>query len=110
MSMTGSPNPAAQRPRLRPPFAAGDGRVSWRELAACRTVDPEFFFPIGKTGLAIGEIQRAKSICASCPVRERCLTFALDSHQDFGIWGGLDEEERRLLHRERRARQGQAAS
>jgi WhiB family transcriptional regulator, redox-sensing transcriptional regulator len=110
MSITESPDPAAQRARLRPPFAAGDGRVSWRELAACRTVDPEFFFPIGKTGPAIPEIQRAKAICASCPVRERCLTFAIDTRQDFGIWGGLDEEERRLLHRERRARQGQTVS
>jgi len=110
MSMTGSPDPAAQRPRVRSPFAASQGRVSWRELAACRSVDPEWFFPIGKTGLAIGEIERAKAVCASCPVRERCLTFALDTRQDFGIWGGLDEEERRLLHRKRRAEHDHAVS
>jgi hypothetical protein len=41
---------------------------------------------------------------------ERCLTFALDTHQDFGIWGGRDEEERRLLHRKRRAGHAQAVS
>ena len=103
MSLTESPDPAAPRRRLRPSVAAAHGRVSWRELAACRTADPELFFPIGKTGPAIEEIQRAKAVCASCPVRERCLTFALDTHQNFGIWGGLDDEERRLLHLQRRA-------
>ena len=103
MSLTESPDPAAPRRRLRPPVAAAHGRVSWRELAACRTADPELFFPIGKTGPAIEETERAKAVCASCPVRERCLTFALDTHQNFGIWGGLDDEERRLLHLQRRA-------
>jgi len=102
VSLIESSDSAAPRPRLRGPFAASQGRVSWRELAACRTADPELFFPIGRTGPAIGEIQRAKAVCASCPVRERCLTFALDTHQDFGVWGGLDEDERRVRHRERR--------
>jgi len=105
VSLTESPDPAAPRRRLRPSVAAAHGRVSWRELAACRTADPELFFPIGKTGPAIEETERAKAVCASCPVRERCLTFALDTHQDFGIWGGLDDEERRLLHRQWRAGQ-----
>lgn len=74
----------------------------WRELAACRRHDPEFFFPIGKTGRAFAEIQRAKAICVSCPVRAECLAFALDTDQDYGIWGGCDEDERRVLHRQRR--------
>jgi WhiB family transcriptional regulator, redox-sensing transcriptional regulator len=102
VSLIESSDHAAPRSRLRGPFAAAQERVSWRELAACRTADPELFFPIGKTGPAIGEIQRAKAVCASCPVRERCLTFALDTRQDFGIWGGLDDDERRVLHRARR--------
>lgn len=110
MSLIESTDPAAPRPRFRSPFAAVPGRVSWRELAACRTADPDLFFPIGKTGPAIGEIQRAKAVCAGCPARERCLTFALDTRQDFGIWGGLDEDERRLLHRERRAGHNRAVS
>ena len=101
MSVIESPEPAAQRPRFRSPFEASPGRVTWRELAACRTADPDLFFPIGKTGPAVAEIQRAKAICASCPVRERCLTFALDTRQDFGIWGGFDDDERRLLRRQR---------
>ena len=79
-----------------------DDHASWRESAACRFFDTELFFPIGKAGRAIAEIQRAKAICATCPVRQPCLTFALDTHQGYGIWGGYDEDERRLLLRQHR--------
>ena len=83
--------------------AAGYDRASWRQSAACRhAADPELFFPIGPAGIARTEIQRAKAICASCPVRQPCLTFALATRQEFGIWGGHDENERRLLHRQQR--------
>jgi WhiB family redox-sensing transcriptional regulator len=64
-------------------------------VRACRSYDPEFFFPIGKTGRAIAEIQRAKAVCAACPVRAECLAFALETHQDYGIWGDCDDDERR---------------
>lgn len=82
--------------------AASRRPISWRESAACRNYDPELFFPIGTTGRAIAEIQRAKAVCAICPVRADCLAFALATHQDYGIWGGCDEAERRVLRRQRR--------
>ena len=79
----------------------------WQDAAACRGEDLMLFF--GPDGERQPERdireRKAKAVCASCPVRERCLTFALDTHQDFGIWGGLDDEERRLLHRQWRAGQ-----
>ena len=68
--------------------------------AACGQADPELFFPIGSAGAGAAEIQRAKAICAGCPVRHPCLTYALATSQEFGIWGGRDENERRLLHRQ----------
>jgi WhiB family redox-sensing transcriptional regulator len=77
-------------------------RACWRESAACRFLETELFFPIGKTGLAVAEIERAKAVCADCPVRQPCLTFALDTHQGYGIWGGYDEDERRVMLRQRR--------
>jgi len=97
-----SRDPASHGGDLRPVPAAGYERASWRQSAACRQADPELFFPIGPAGIAVAEIQRAKTICASCPVRRPCLTFALATRQEFGIWGGYDENERRLLHRQRR--------
>ena len=39
----------------------------------------------------------AKSICATCPVRTPCLDFALEIREPHGIWGGLNESERRAL-------------
>ena len=72
----------------------------WRESAACRYIDPELFFPLSSTGRGAADAQRAKAICARCPVRERCLAFALATGQEFGIWGGCDEAELRALHRE----------
>jgi WhiB family transcriptional regulator, redox-sensing transcriptional regulator len=70
---------------------------NWRDEAACRHVAPELFFPIGTTGAAIVEIEEAKRVCAVCPVQSQCLEFALRTRQEFGIWGGTTEEERRLL-------------
>lgn len=69
----------------------------WRDQAACRSTDPELFFPTGSTGSALAQIQEARSICRSCPARRPCLQFALETNQEAGIWGGTDEEERRKL-------------
>lgn len=44
-------------------------------------------------------INRAKRACQGCPVREACLRAALDMDDRNGVWGGLDERERRELKR-----------
>ncbi len=77
----------------------------WRDTALCRDTSPELFFPIGTTGMAIGQINAAKDICAQCSSAQQCLEFALFTNQDNGIWGGCTEDERRQL---RRARQSAA--
>jgi WhiB family redox-sensing transcriptional regulator len=69
----------------------------WRDQAACRSSDADLFFPAGNTGVAASQIEAAKAVCRSCPVRVACLQFALESNQEAGIWGGTDEEERRKL-------------
>lgn len=73
--------------------------MDWREKAACLQSDPELFFPVGNTGPALDQIDRAKGVCASCEVTEMCLEYALTTGQDCGVWGGLSEEERRALKR-----------
>ena len=65
---------------------------------------PGLFFPIGKAGRAVTEIQRAKAVCAVCPVQAECLAFALETHQAYGIWGGYDEDERRRQRRQQQRR------
>jgi WhiB family redox-sensing transcriptional regulator len=71
----------------------------WRLLAACRHMDPELFFPVSASGSSLDQITQAKAICAGCPVRRRCLAFALVTRQRHGVWGGMSEQERRLWAR-----------
>ena len=77
-------------------------RASWRESAACRDAETELFFPVSSVGPAVAETSRAKAICADCPVRQACLSYALATNQVYGIWGGYDEDERRVLRRRQR--------
>ncbi|WP_329170520.1 WhiB family transcriptional regulator [Streptomyces sp. NBC_01685] len=77
---------------------------NWRMHAACREEDPDLFFPIGSSGPALVQAEEAKAVCGICPVREQCLEWVLENGQDAGVWGGMDENERRALKR-RRARQ-----
>jgi WhiB family redox-sensing transcriptional regulator len=44
----------------------------------------------------------AKSICATCSVREPCLEYALSNREADGVWGGATEKERRRMLRQRR--------
>jgi WhiB family redox-sensing transcriptional regulator len=73
--------------------------MDWRHRALCRDEDPELFFPIGNTGPAIVQLEQAKAVCRRCPVTDECLSWALESGQDAGIWGGMGEDERRALKR-----------
>jgi WhiB family redox-sensing transcriptional regulator len=83
----------------------------WRADAACAQVDPDLFFPVGVTGPAVGQIAAAKAVCSGCPVRSECLEFAIATNQEYGVWGGASEEERRVLRRQwRAARRRQVAS
>lgn len=75
----------------------------WRLRASCKDTDPSLFFPVGTTGLALDQIEAAKQVCTTCPCQENCLQFALDTNQDAGVWGGLGEEERRVIRRQRAA-------
>jgi WhiB family redox-sensing transcriptional regulator len=72
----------------------------WQGRAACRGPNTAVFFPPShferKDDRELRET-RAKAICRSCPVRRDCLEYALRIHEQHGIWGGLNEAERRLL-------------
>src|SRR6202021_1906229 len=81
---------------------------NWRSAAACRSADPDLFFPISVTGPAT-QIERAKTICAGCGVQRECLEFALTHEQNYGIWGGATAEDRQRDRRRRRRAAAAAA-
>lgn len=68
----------------------------WRKRALCRCEDPELFFPVGSGPVALAQTERAKAVCARCPVVSECLEFALRWLPE-GVAGGLASEERSVL-------------
>ena len=44
-------------------------------------------------GDTVDERQDALEFCEGCPVQQRCLRFALETQQLWGVWGGRDESE-----------------
>jgi WhiB family redox-sensing transcriptional regulator len=84
-------------------LALSSADYSWRSMAICKGTDPDLFFPVGTTGQALLQIARAKEVCSECPVQVDCLDYAIETNQDSGIWGGLDEEQRRAIRRRQAA-------
>lgn len=72
--------------------------MDWRHRAACIGIDPELWFPVGTGGPALLQTQEAKAVCARCPVNAECLDWALEMGVSDGVWGGLSENERRVLN------------
>lgn len=95
------------RPTRREPVESHVRAGEWRHRAACRSVDPEIFFPAAVQGREFEQqVGIAKAVCVGCPVREACLTWALTALSD-GVAGGLTEYERRSEQaRRRRSRRG----
>ena len=84
---------AAWQRGLPPPGTASTTQV-WRFEAACSQDDPDLFFPVGKGEAARRQARQAKAVCGGCPVMLACLTWAMETEQTDGVWGGLDEVER----------------
>jgi hypothetical protein len=38
-------------------------------------------------------------VCEECPFIDACLWYALDNNEEYGIWGGATEGQRRSLRR-----------
>ncbi|MEV0379763.1 WhiB family transcriptional regulator [Nonomuraea sp. NPDC050643] len=81
-------------------------RKGWRNRAACRGQDLVLFFGPGEgepretPKQKEARIERAKQICRVCPVQVECLDFHLQaSAAQYGVAGGLDEDERRAYRR-----------
>lgn len=75
-----------------PPLADLDP-ARWQWHGACLSVEPELWF--GESNRLAA--RRAMTVCRTCPVQRRCLAFALVFGEEFGIWGGIAQEERAQL-------------
>lgn len=69
---------------------------TWREAAACAGTTDVDFFP---DPADLAAVSAAKALCATCPVAGECLTWAIETSQTEGIWGGHTPMERRTLRR-----------
>lgn len=59
----------------------------WYDDAACRGLGwTRFFDP--------EEAAAVRPVCEACPVRVRCLQFAINNAVKVGVWGGLTPLER----------------
>jgi len=67
----------------------------WATVAQCKQSRPDELFVRGAAQ------NRAKMMCAGCPVKTECLAEALDNQIEWGVWGGMTERERRAILRKR---------
>lgn len=72
-------------------------RPEWHYDSACRELKPGVFFS-DRPGR--GANDAAKAVCATCTVVVDCLVYALENTIKHGVWGGLDERQRRVLRRQ----------
>lgn len=47
-------------------------------------------------------IKEAKALCMSCPERIKCLEWALETRQPFGVWGAATERDRTIIIQKRK--------
>jgi len=64
----------------------------WAVFAACKETADVSFFPQSKD-----EERAALAICSICPVKDECLEHAIETKERYGVWGGLNEKDRRKL-------------
>lgn len=83
----------------------------WMDEAACQGHDPDVFFPSLATehnrmsqakrdAIRAENLRRqspALAICATCPVKDPCLRYALSMRLTDGVWGGATEAQRRTM-------------
>ena len=73
---------------------------TWQLKAACRGPQSAVFFPpavFERKDEKLEREARAKDICRTCPVKSPCLDYAIRIKEPHGIWGGLNETERKNI-------------
>lgn len=78
-------------------MAISNGGLDWMQYGECAKPEnsgiKDFFFSADPE-----EKNKAKNLCYTCPVRQDCVVWALESGTIWGIWGARDDNEiRRTL-------------
>lgn len=97
LSVSPAASTAADAAGILPRPSDDESITSWMALGSCRTYPPAMFFPSDGVG-----VDRARKICAECPVKSTCLEYALEQRIEHGVWGGCSERERRRILKRRR--------
>ena len=77
----------------------------WMDDAVCAGKPAKMFFPnVDDTHErhSLNVYDAARTICNGCPVKDRCLDYALEHNERHGMWGGRTPKERRRLAGDRR--------
>jgi WhiB family redox-sensing transcriptional regulator len=80
--------------------------MTWRVGALCRGDDAVHFFApahLERKPEKDSREAQARALCARCPVLSSCLDYALSAGEPHGIWGGLNELQRRRMLRAKSA-------
>ena len=99
IDMRGNPGAAAAR------YAAA-AEPAWRGAAECRRANGvHFFAPTHFERKEEKDLRegQARALCRACPVQQACLEYSLTVQEPHGIWGGMNELERRRALRKRAA-------
>lgn len=74
-----------------------NGAMAFRTYAACRSHDPEFFFPSSHGGHESAQEKAAKAICRACPALDACGAWVAANPKltAYGVWAATSERERR---------------
>ncbi len=73
-----------------------EGDQSWAQWAECAKPGAAPMFPADQDQ---DGISAARANCRACPAMAECLERALDSNEQWGVWGGLTTPERKMIRR-----------
>lgn len=77
----------------------------WKLQGACRGKDVNEFYEFGHMQHNAERQQEMVEFCEhACKVRARCLLWALYIPEEYGVWGGKTEDERRELRKDKRVK------
>lgn len=67
-----------------------------RSRIPCRAGNPDLWFADRPA-----DLERAKQLCAPCPIRRHCLAAAIDRAEPWGVWGGEIFDQGAVIARKR---------